>query len=124
MTLDSLSNHLGFAFQVLVFASIFLVFWQIDVAKKLDDLRNNETDRLAFRMRRDAMFAKLMALCWTVIYSAVREWQPWPPIVLFLAAFDWYIIANIMVMRDDIKRIKGTAGNSSPPPMAQTARWP
>lgn len=105
--LDQLPIHWGILFEIFVSASVFLVLWQIKLAQSLDLYRfNGEANGWLFKVRRTAMFLKVGALCWTIIYSAQNGWQPWPPIVLFILAFDIYVVTHIMVMRKDIARLR------------------
>jgi hypothetical protein len=107
MNLDDLPIHWGFAFQLLSFVAIFLMLWEADTAKRLDHVRWNGEVPLLFKVRRAAMMLKALALCWAVIYSHNRGWQPWPPIVAFLVAFCCYVIVNTLVMRADMLKVKG-----------------
>jgi hypothetical protein len=99
--------HWGALFDIFVAITIFIVLWQIKLAQSIDIRRfNGEAETPLFKLRRAAMFLKVGALCWTVIYSAQNDWQPWPPIVVFIAAFDVYVITAILVMRKDLERLK------------------
>ena len=112
MILDSLPIHWAFLFQTLTIITVFLIMWQIHTAYELDKLRwNGVSERgIFFHFRRLTMFLKALALCWIVIYGDTRSWQPWPPFVAFLFAFDLNIIGQIMVMRQDIERVRKRMG--------------
>lgn len=98
-------------FQSLVGGAIVLVLWQIKVADHLDALRSNSKGGW-FWWRRTAMFLKLVALCWTVVYSYENHWEPWPPITIFLAAFDFHVLTQICIMRRDLVRLERLAAIS------------
>jgi hypothetical protein len=97
--------HLQFIFQTLVLGAIILVLWQIKVADCLDIIRFDNKGAW-FWWRRTAMFLKLVALCWTVVYSYENHWAPWPPILAFIAAFDFHVITQIFIMRRDLARLE------------------
>lgn len=102
-------DHLpNLVFQFLVMSGVALILWQIDTAKIVDKLRHasNGGYRGLFVVRRLAMFLKALCLCWAVYYSSTRGWTPWPPFLLFLAAFDSYVIVHILIMRRDIERLR------------------
>jgi hypothetical protein len=109
MILDELPIHWGLIFQVLSFITIFLMLWEIDTAKALDDMRWSRMTGWMFVARRVAMWLKALTLCWAVIYIHGRGWQPWPPIVAFMAAFGLYTAMNTLVMRADIAKLKGSS---------------
>ena len=100
--------HLHFIFQLFVMAAIVLVLWQIKVADCVDRLRYPQKDSW-FRIRRAAMFIKIGALCWGVVYGYSNRWTPWPPMVLFLAAFDVGVLMQIFIMRRDLVRLERLA---------------
>jgi hypothetical protein len=106
MSLDTLPIHWNAVFQILSFVAIILMLWEADTAKRLDHMRWNGEVPMLFNLRRGAMMLKSLALCWTVIYSFNRGWQPWPPIVAFLVAFMIYVIVNTLVMRADMAKLK------------------
>lgn len=101
-------------FQALVMLSIGLVFVQIKTADCVDKLRRNQTEGYAFRLRRTAMFAKMITLCLTVAYGWKMGWTPWPPFTAFLATFDVYVLANILVMRQDMAKLAIMRGIAKP----------
>jgi len=45
-----------------------------------------------------------LARCWTAYYCIVRNWQPWPPIVLIIAMLDLMIGVRIFAIRNRVKR--------------------
>lgn len=98
-------DHLPFIFQVLVMAAIVLVLWQIKIGDCIDTMRYPRKDGW-FRIRRFSMFLKLGSLCWAVAYGYTRRWTPWPPMVLFIAAFDVYVLAHVFIMRRDLARLE------------------
>jgi hypothetical protein len=91
-------------FHWLVIIAVFLVAAEIKIADCLDKLRRHLTHRFLFRMRRTAMFLNLLSLCWAAGYSYSLGWDPWPPFIAFLLAYDAYVGAQILVMRDDLAR--------------------
>jgi hypothetical protein len=99
MNFDSL--HLGFVFQMLVLCAIILVLAQIRLSDALGEVRREGPELWIFWLRRGAMFLKLLALCWTVVYSHQRNWQPWPPIAFFLFAFNCHVAFDLFVLRSD-----------------------
>lgn len=103
--------HLHFTFQALVIAAIFLVLWQIKVADCLDGMRYSSKDWW-FRIRRGSMFIKLGALCWGVVYGYSNHWTPWPPVILFIAAFDVCVLAQVKIMKRDLVRLERLASMS------------
>jgi cellobiose-specific phosphotransferase system component IIC len=113
MSLDDLPIHWGAAFQVLSIATIFLMLWEADTAKRLDHMRWNGAIPLLFQVRRATMMLKALTLCWAVIYSHSRGWQPWPPIVAFLVAFAIYVVVNTLVMRADMAKMKEQVSQST-----------
>lgn len=100
--------HLHFIFQMLVAAAIVLVLWHIKVADCLDRVRFPRKD-LWFRIRRASMFVTLGALCWGVVYGYSNRWTPWPPVIVFLAAFDVSVLMQIFIMRRDLARLERLA---------------
>ena len=112
MTIEDWPIHWTIVFQVLVITAIFLVAAQIKMADIVDHLRHHDTDRWLFRVRKGLTFAKLLALCWTVEYSYTRGWQPWPPISMFLLAFNLRVVSELFVMKADIERLRRLAGLS------------
>lgn len=101
-------------FQILVITSIIIVLVQIRTMDILDHMRNHQTNRWIFYVRRTAMFTKLGALAWTVIFAYQNNWTPWPPFVAFLAAFDVYVVAHILIMRIDLARTSRSQGMPVP----------
>ena len=98
-------NHLGFIFQVLVLVSIVIVLLQLKYMDAMDRIRRNEG--WVFCLRRAFIFGKLIALCWAVIYAHNMGWQPWPPFIAFLVAFDAKVIMEILVLRGDARKLGG-----------------
>lgn len=104
-------SHLHFIFQTLVVIAIGLVLWQIKVADCLDGLRHSSKDWW-FQIRRVAMFLMLGALCWGVVYGHSTGWTPWPPMLLFIAAFDVCVLAQVCIMKRDLVRLERLASIS------------
>jgi uncharacterized integral membrane protein len=52
------------------------------------------------------MYMKAGGLIWMVEYSHAHGWTPWPPIIIFLLAFDAYVLTQTLIMKADIVRIK------------------
>ena len=114
--------HLHFVFQMLVMATIGLVLWEIKLAWCVDGLRYSRrktstvnSGRISgwwFQIRRGAMFIKLGSLCWCVVYGYSNRWLPWPPFILFIAAFDVGVVAQIFIMRRDLRRLERLAAMS------------
>jgi len=104
-TIDALPVHWGFLFQLTAFATVFLVLYQIATSQTLDRLRRHELSRTVFHARRTSLIVMLLALLWAVVYAHGNGWQPWPPIVLFLLAYDVEVITHVIVMRCDIARL-------------------
>jgi hypothetical protein len=92
-------------FHLLSIITIFLVLYQISIADRLDILRRHQQD-VWFHVRRGTMFLKLLSLCWMVGYSYTRGWEPWPPIIAFLAAFDIHVGFQISLMRHDLWQMR------------------
>ncbi len=105
MTIDALPIHWGFVFQITTLGTVFLVLYQIATAKTLDRLRRHDLSRAVFHARRTSLIVMLLALLWSVVYAHGNGWQPWPPIVLFLLAYDVQVITHVIVMRCDITRL-------------------
>ena len=99
--------HLHFVFQMLVATAVGLVLWQVKLADCIDGIRHKR-DWL-FWVRRTSVFIMLGALCLSVVYGHSNRWDPWPPILLFLAAFDVYLLAQIVIMRRDLRRLERLA---------------
>jgi hypothetical protein len=116
MTLDTLlpPHYWNFIFQMLSVIAAVFVLWQINTSKQVDGLRHSQHPSPWFAVRRMAMFLKLLALMWTVIYVHDRAWQIWPPIVAFMAAFDVYILSEVLIMREDLKKLRRINDSTSP----------
>jgi predicted MFS family arabinose efflux permease len=105
MTIDALPMPWNFVFQVVCVISITVILWQIKCADMLDHMRHpSEENGVLFAIRRSAKFVMALTLCWVVIYAHQRAWTVWPPIIIFLLAFDVHSITHILVMREDIKK--------------------
>lgn len=100
--LDTLPIHWGTLFQIAAIITVGLVLVQISTAQKLDAVRRHDVSRLVFHLRRGSLFAMLLTMIWSVIYGHENGWQPWPPIVLFLFAYDLQVVSHIFVMRCDL----------------------
>lgn len=92
-------------FQALVISAVFLILWQIKCADHLDKLRQHNND-FWFRVRRTAMFLKMLGMCWAVIYAWGNQWAPWPPMLGFMVAFNLYLVSEIFILRADIVRLE------------------
>jgi hypothetical protein len=103
--------HLHFVFQMLVTIAVVLVLWQIKLAYCIDGIRYPKRDWL-FSVRRASVFIEMIALCWGVAYGHSNGWAPWPPMLLFLVAFDVSVAAQIFIMRRDLKRLERLAAMS------------
>lgn len=98
-------------FHGMVGFTILFVLMQIATADFLDRLRHQNFGWW-FHMRRGSQFLKLLALCWTVVYSERLGWEPWPPIVFFLFAFDVHVVFQTLIMRNDIRKIEARRARS------------
>lgn len=99
-----LSKVMEYVFEALVIGSVFLVLFQIQTADCVDKLRQNDTRALPFRMRRVGAIVEIVALCFTASYS--YGWEPWPPLIALIVAFDVRVIAQIMVLTIDKERLE------------------
>lgn len=105
MNIDAIPVNWTALFQVASLVSIALIMVQVKMADILDHMRHpREESGILFRIRRWSMWAKALALCWSVIYGHEHAWMPWPPLISFLIAFDVYVITHIFVLNDDIRK--------------------
>lgn len=101
----------GLILQALVFISIVVVLLQIKTADTLDGMRRHAPQQhVFFSIRRAAMFIKLLSLCWAVIYGYDHGWQPWPPFVLFLMAFNVHAVMYMLILKHDIWQLRRLQG--------------
>lgn len=106
--INFLSFHLSFILQALTVLTIGLVLYQIKVADELDQIRwgNDSKSFLLIEARRTVMIFKVAALIWIVVYTDNQHWQPWPPFIAFIAAFDLYVLVNLLILRKDRNRLR------------------
>jgi hypothetical protein len=114
--IDSSPLHWTLIFHLSVIAAVVLVLWQIKTADILNAIRWNGTNGWLLTARRLTMFAKLAGLLWAVIYSQALGWQPWPPIVAFVIAFDAHTALDIYLMSEDIKMLRACIRAGMTPP--------
>lgn len=100
--LDTLPIHWNALFQITALITVFLVLYQIATSQKLDAMRRHDVSRLVFHLRRGSLIVMLLTMLWAVIYVHDNGWQPWPPIVLFLIAYNVQVASHVIVMRCDI----------------------
>lgn len=55
-------------------------------------------------LRRIALALMAWAFCWLLTYSETKNWQPWPPEVLAIAAMDLILLIRALAIRARIKR--------------------
>jgi hypothetical protein len=99
----------NFLFQMLTVCASCLVLWQIDTARKLDNVRHNGKLKTIFIIRRVGMFLKLLTMMWIVIYAHEMDWQIWPPMIAFMVAFNIYVVSEVLILRDDLKSMNGSS---------------
>lgn len=97
--------HWAFLLQALTLLSIASIMLHIKTAEALDTRRRNPTNAPAFSVRSLSMWVQMGVLCWTVSYGHANGWDPWPPFVVFLAAYDAHVISQIVIMRADLARL-------------------
>jgi len=105
--IDLLPVHWGFLFHLAVLAAVIIVLLQIQTARLLDEMRRHDVKDAVFKIRSGAKFLTILALLWTAVYVYGNGWQPWPPLVLFLAAYDVQAAMSVVVMRRDVYELRG-----------------
>lgn len=73
------------------------------------------------RARRVSLIGLAIALLLMVLYGLDREWLLWPPYAIVVLAVDLHMLARIMTMRIDIKRLEA---GSRPRLAVMRGRWP
>jgi cell division protein FtsW (lipid II flippase) len=123
MLIDEIPIRWGILLPIVVLISVGVLMVHIKTAQDLDRRRRNPTKSASFSVRNGSMWAQMLALCWTVVYGHSQGWEPWPPVVVFLAAYDVHLISQIAIMRADIARLPphvapngyGSSGGASLP---------
>jgi cytochrome bd-type quinol oxidase subunit 2 len=102
MLIDELPVRWGILLPIVVMISIGVLMIHIKTAQELDRRRRNPTRSTAFTVRGTSMWAQMLTLCWMVVYGHSQGWEPWPPFVVFLAAYDVHLVSQIVIMRADL----------------------
>lgn len=106
MIIDQLPIRWNFVFELAIIFGILFTAAQVKLADMLDEKRfNSESMSLLFQLRRGSRWLKILVLCWMAIYAYNRGWNAWPPVVAFVAAFDLWVLLDVLVMRKDMDRL-------------------
>lgn len=63
----------------------------------MDRIRIDGDCWVAFHLRRLALVGIALAMLWSISYSSVSGWHPWPPDVLTIVAIDALLVSAIIV---------------------------
>ena len=88
-------NEINFTdvYAVLVWAAVLLaVAWMILMK---DDPANSGLPEWDLRLRRAGIFIMVAGFIVSVLFGGNQGWTPWPPMVLIVFGFDFYLAAAI-----------------------------
>lgn len=95
-------------YAVLVWVSVLLsVCWMIQMR---EDPANTDLPEWDLRLRRAGIFMVVAGLIVSVLFGGSQGWTPWPPMVLIVFGFDFYLAAAIYsgYHRTQVRQVRRT----------------
>ena len=114
-----LSTNWSDPFTILVWIGVLLaVVWTIMMR---DDPANDGLPEWDLRLRRAGILTMVFGLSISVLFGNSQGWTPWPPMILVVVGFDFYLAAALLTSKPRVRmadRLRRLAQDERP------LRWP
>lgn len=90
--------------QVMIIISLVLLVFQMQAAERMDEASPLGAHGTWSKVLRISYILLALTMLWCVSYGYDRDWQPWPPFVVFLMVWNLNLLAKVVILRQDIRR--------------------
>jgi hypothetical protein len=89
-------------------AGALLIAFHIQLSDRYEQLAHTNYGSWGM-VRRLSLIGIAVALLLTILYGLDREWLLWPPYAIVVLMLDLHMLARIMTIREDIRRLSAAA---------------